>query len=183
MNSTLSGWYGHVRGLFFHQMGKSCYPEILSRNLLVKRNRNYGYSYKSKKSKRPMPAWRNTNYNSLCRKCPSRGLSCHRISHKDHVAVRGSFFLNLCVLKAQRGWIGRLTEKIPARQPKKLCKFGYFLANSMDPFQKFPVCQKIFLTTLRISSRQVKTVFAKKKPCGLIEGEKQEKLQCDYQLL
>ena len=144
---------------------------VQSRNNSVKRKRNCGYSYESEKSKRPMPARRNADFTTECGKCSTRGLSCHSFTHEVRAAIRGAFF-DLGVLEDQREWIGRHTENIPAQHPKKLCKNAYFLPSSQGPCQKFPVCKKMFLTTLGISSRQVKTVFAKKKPCGILEGEK-----------
>ena len=142
-----------------------------SKNLVVKEKRNAGYSYESEKSKKLMPARRFADYKSSCNKCNSRGLGCSTLSRADREAIRTSFF-DLGALRDQREWIGRHIQHTQEEKPKKLRKFAYYLPNSRDAFRKVPVCRAMFLATLGISERQVKTVLAKKQPCGLIEGER-----------
>lgn len=142
-----------------------------SKNQLVKEKRNAGYNYESEKKKKLKPARRSADYKTSFEKCHSRGLSFNTLSREDREAIRSAFY-NLGALTEQREWIARRTDQIQETAPKKHCKFAYFLLEVKDPFHKVPVCRAMFLATLGISERQVKAVFAKKQPCGIIEGER-----------
>ena len=142
--------------------------EIKSRNFTVKLKRNSGDAYLSEKSRKLMPSRKDASYNSPCPRCPARNFSCKLYAQEEREDIRQSYY-DLSNLQRQRQWIAHHVTVEPQEQMRK--KYTYTLPSTSDPLQKSPVCQKIYISTLGISARQVKTAMEKMKPCGIMEGE------------
>ena len=141
-------------------------------NALSLKKRNRGESYHTEKSNRFM----NGRKYSKMVKCNSfqnhKNLSCESFDDQERMGIREGFF-DTGNLRLQREWIARYVIVPTNNDGRNRQKVQYNLPKPKCPGQSVPVCRSMFLNTLGISHRQVRTVIAKKQTnTGVLEGDK-----------
>ena len=135
---------------------------VLSKHKLVKELRNKGESYVREKSGKPVPGRKYLPYTRCKGKmCEMKKLACDRISDDIMKQVREEYY-DIGNLTSQREYIARhMSTKPNVTGKKKKCTITYFLPSPDNHGQRVAVCRQMFLSTLGISSRQVRTVLEK----------------------
>ncbi|XP_030831813.1 uncharacterized protein LOC115918229 isoform X2 [Strongylocentrotus purpuratus] len=133
---------------------------VKSKNKIVKELRNKGEPYLSEKSRKTMAGRKNLPFKKCdSYMCELKRLECNIITQEVMKNVREDFY-GLGTLTGQREYIARHISTTPNKKGLRK-NLTYFLPSPINPGHRLPVCQKTFLTTLGISTRQVRTVLAK----------------------
>ena len=103
--------------------------------------------------------------------CQVRNLECQSFKNTDQASIRQAFY-ELGDLSLQRQWIARHIEFSNNEKPTTKVNIKYFLPQCTDTTSKLQVCKIMFLNTVGISERQVRTVIKKTKLFGMLETEK-----------
>ena len=123
-----------------------------------------------------MPARRLHIDATSCKTCNFRGLQCHKITEEEREIINCAYY-DMGNLQRQREWISKhispRQSSIKSESQKNQC-VDYFLPNTSSPgSMKWKVCRKMFITTLNISDRQIRTVLLQKSDaCGVLQIEK-----------
>lgn len=141
-----------------------------------KKNRNLGMRYTSEKTGKQMASRRvlkspcNKDHRDGC------GFQCNKIEEDRRQEIIHGYY-DIGDLQHQREWLSRhisidevkrrRTGKVDSRRNKTI---WYFLPSHSGT--RIPVCRLMFMNTLGISERQIKTVVAKHRNDGSLEGEK-----------
>lgn len=138
-----------------------------------KRLRNSGTAYVTEKSKRVIPARRQLKARCNGGICDKRGLQCTNISDECRQSIIDSFY-DLGNLTKQREWIrAHISATEPSYARKDKSRKGrtilYHLPGTEN--ERLPVCRVLFLKTLGINDRQVRTVLSKTTDTGVMEKE------------
>lgn len=104
-----------------------------------------------------------------------RGLQCDKISDRERENIVFSYY-EMGDLEKQRQWIAKHVDSKPVDKQKKLNSrkkrtVTYYLPIG-EGLNKVKVCRKMFLNSVGISERQVRTVLQKSDANGVIEEEK-----------
>ena len=141
-------------------------PEIQSKqakNKTVKEKRNSGDVYHSEKSDRLKTA-RKTQMIPKCNGsyCKARKLECDEFSEEQRESIRNAFYL-VGSLQGQREWVARHIVSEPCKGSSRKKRNTHFFLPKDEGIMSSPfrVCKKMFLSTVGISDRQVRTVIKK----------------------
>ena len=146
--------------------------------LSAKSKRNLGESYCSPKTGIEMPSRRILKPRCLSTRC-MKGLDCHKFDENERQFVLNAYY-DLGNLHRQRQWI---QSHIDQREPnykthsnkdtsRKKQTLSYYLPKDDGKLQ---VCRQMFLNTVGISERQVRTVLDKTDSHGILHEEKKGK--------
>ena len=137
----------------------------------VKKKRNLGLSYVSEKSRKVYSARRRLRSPCSSSECNRRALGCALFAEEDRARILDAFF-NLGDLYVQRQWIARNVNQVNLQNPTvgaKTKMFKYYLP--LEDGTKMQVCKVMFLNTLGISDRQIRTTMSKIDAAGVLEKE------------
>ena len=144
-------------------------PKKKSKRCLVKEGRVQGTAYITEKSNKAVQA-RNI-LKSKCEGhiCAQKGFSCYEIDDDQRQAIINCFY-GLGSLMEQRQWISRhiRTEQLQnAAVSRKTKRIEYYLPRTSDQKNSVAqVCRIMFLNTLNIAERQIRTVIDKTTATG-----------------
>ncbi|XP_072168628.1 uncharacterized protein, partial [Diadema setosum] len=156
--------------------------EVNSCKQTAKELRNKGETYVSTKSKRKITGRKYLPFDKCTVEvCQRRKLACRQINDDKRKELRESFY-NLGNLEQQRQWISSHVTCTPLQKSgRKKKRLEYFLPSPNRPGQKVKVCRKMFLATLALNDRQVRTVLQKaQNMTGVLEGERRGGKRRDY---
>ena len=147
--------------------------QTLSKRKSVKWNRNRGKPYQSEKSGRLMPA-RSVRGRCASDQCHKRGLHCDEIGKERQEALLSSYY-SMVSLSEQRHWIRQHIKSSTCQasrveNSKRQMTNVYYLPD--EEGNELEVCQSMFLSTLDISQKQVRTVLSKTSVDGVLDGER-----------
>ena len=141
-----------------------------SKNFLVKMYRNRGESYTSEKSgkfnlgrrylQKPRCDHSSFKHNHF---------ACGQISDQARTSMKEDFY-DMGQLSLQRAFIARHVSYSSHHRKKN--KILCTLPDPENPGHTLPVCSTMFMNTLAISSRQIRTVLKKKLPGGGLDKER-----------
>ena len=142
-----------------------------SRNKLVSEKRNCGEEYYTEKSNKYVSG---RKFKPIVKRCSGyckiRELSCPEFSHEEMLCIRQAYFTGS--LQSQREWIARhILAVTPHTSTRRHKTIKYYLPKGEDNV-KHLVCKKMFLNTMGISERQIRTVVTKLKLGGTLDEEK-----------
>ena len=139
----------------------------------MKVNRNRGKTYQTEKTDNYKPA---LVVRGRCEfvKCESKGFLCSEIGNEHQEAILWRCY-SLNSVTEQRHWIRMHIQSVPCSQSRtpstrRKQTIKYYLPD--EEGNELPVCQAMFLNTLDISQRTVRTVSSKTDDFGVMEGEK-----------
>ncbi|GFS01565.1 DNA repair protein rhp54 [Elysia marginata] len=134
-----------------------------------KRKRNHGMEYRTESGK----LFKNKGVKEPCdvEVCKKRGLSCHRFSQKLRSDINGGFYQS-GQLADQRRWLLSYVDVQKPKRTKNTSRKGRTMKYHL-PFEKekVQVCRKMFLNTVGIDERQVRTALSKVREDGQMEPE------------
>ena len=143
-----------------------------ARNTVVKQNRNAGEAYYTEKTNKFIES-RKTKHVPKCSSlfCAARNLGCNDFTEEERTSIRNNYF-SLGSLQAQREWIARFIATVPTKGTCKKRHTTFYLPKGRDAGSSpRRVCKQMFLGTLGISDRQVRTVVMKLGPLGTLLKE------------
>ena len=148
----------------------------LCKRTKVKMLRNKGLEYESERSGRIIASRRTLKTRCNSEKC-ARLFNCHAFSDLERMNILAAYY-DLEKLEAQRQFILRhIDVSVPKTsggyyggESRKKRSIHYFLPKGNG--QKKEVCRIMFLNTLNIAERQVRTVINKVTIMGTLEPEK-----------
>nr|CAH7767079.1 unnamed protein product [Callosobruchus chinensis] len=137
--------------------------------------RNSGQQYISPKTKKLVPS-RDTLKPRCCAvTCEKLGRLCSKITEPERQRILNAFY-GTASLQLQREYIVRYMRREPKKDTKTKSQVSrrvmsnyYFLPTENGEIK---VCLKMFLNTLNISEKTVRTALAKRQVTGIVEKEK-----------
>ena len=146
-------------------------PSKKSRRHLVKEGRVYGKAYLTEKTMNVVEARNTLKDRCNSRVCELRGLSCGEITEIQRQKINDDYY-HMETLSDQRNWLSRhIKAKALDNDPasRKSRSVEYYLPR--DSNANVCVCRVMFLNTLNIAERQVRTVLDKTTTTGVLEKE------------
>ena len=143
--------------------------------LSERQKRNYGKSYRSPYTGREVPTRRILKPRCSSKYCHGRDLHCDEFDQNERQCILDAYY-NMGDLQSQRQWIqSHIIESEPSykrhkakENSRKKQTISYYLPKGDS---KLTVCRKMFLNTVGISERQVRTVLKKKDRYGVLQNE------------
>ena len=156
---------------FEHDKSKTLSKQ--ARNKTIKQKINSGDAYHTEKTYSFKEA-RKTKYKPKCNSsyCKARGLACKHFTEEQRTSIRNAYF-SVGSLQAQREWVARHIVSEPLKDStRKKRNTQFYLPKGEDTVPSAcRVCKVMFLSTVGISDRQVRTVINKLGSCNTLAQE------------
>lgn len=136
--------------------------------------RNLGETYISYKSKKIMPARKILGPRCNGISCSKIGKKCALLTEEERTNILNDFY-GTSSIQLQREFIARFVKRINTKQKTKneqvsrRHKSNYYFLPKQD--SEISVCKKMFLSTLGISEKVMRTSLAKVRQTGVVEKD------------
>ena len=142
-----------------------------ARRKVVKERRNQGLSYSTEKTHREIVA-RAVKDRCQSRYCDLKGKRCSQVSEDRRREIFANYW-GMKNLTRQRQWIAKHTARQPCANAtegsRKSFTTGYFLPS--DDGSLLPVCMQMFLNTIDVTEKTVRTTMKKLDSTNVLEPE------------
>lgn len=148
-------------------------PKEVDIKVLAKENRNRGRPYINPKSGKHMPSRRRLGVRCSSCYCVKRGFCCNQFTELQRQGILDAYY-DLGDLGNQRHWIKQHVTTTPNNHldPNSRKHFNFSYSLPGEDLELLPVCRVMFLGTVGISERQVRTTFKKIQEHGHLGSER-----------
>ena len=152
---------------------EECCPPTKNRRILVKNSRKRGLPYTTEKTGVDKPAKQVKSRCGNSASCAKKKFQCHSFDEGRREDILIAYY-SLADLQTQRTWLNNhlatdAPHRVRSNLPRKSRTIQYFLPDVNG--NRIPVCRVMFLHTLDVSEKQVRTVIGKTDINGIVKPE------------
>ena len=148
-------------------------PKKVNKRILAKESRNHGRPYANPQTGMHMPARKRLGVRCRGWYCEKRGLCCNQFTEFKRQGILDAYY-DLGDLGNQRQWIKQHVTTTQSNNLEHSSRkhFHYSYSLPGEESELLPVCRVMFLGTVGISERQVRTTVKKIQLHGHLESER-----------